>query len=274
MNRRRFLKLACFSGAAVLLASYPVMIERYLVEINHYRIPIPRLPESFNGLRMVHLTDFHFGPLVSKAFIARVIGKVNRLSPDVVVCTGDYVQARDPEEEIDVVWPIVSKLRAVHGVYSVLGNHDHWAGTDKSLEWLNRSGQNVRHTCKPIYKGKDRIVIGGAGDLWEDTLHIDRCFSTTDEGDCRILLTHNPDSVDTVFKTPLSLILSGHTHGGQVCIPFYGPPLLPVRNKSYASGLIATNKGTLFVNKGIGWAIYPVRFNCLPEIAVLQLVTV
>ena len=105
-------------------------------------------------------------------------------------------------------------------------------------------------------------------------MNIDLCFSASDEGDCRILLTHNPDSIDTVFETQLSLILSGHTHGGQVSIPFYGPPVLPVNNKRYSSGLIETEKGNLFISKGIGWAIYPIRFNCYPEIAVHELIVV
>jgi predicted MPP superfamily phosphohydrolase len=272
MNRRTFLKGACFGGAAALLASYPVLIERQLVQRNHYRLPVPHLPRSFNGFRVVHLTDLHLGFLVSRAFIEKVIARANGLKPDVVVCTGDYVHARNSTKEIDLVWPLLSKLEAPHGVCAVLGNHDHWADTARSLYWLERSGQGVRHTCRPIYRGKDRILIGGAGDYWEDQLKIDRCFAASDEGDCRILLTHNPDSVDTVFDTPVSLILSGHTHGGQVCLPFYGPPVLPVKNKRYSSGLIETEKGSMFISRGIGWAIYPVRFNCPPEIAVHELV--
>lgn len=257
-----------------MLASYPVFIERSMVRINYYRIPVPLLPNGFNGFRVVHLTDLHLGFLVSASFIESVINKANRLKADMIVCTGDYVHARNSTKEIDTVWPMLMKLKATHGVYSVLGNHDHWADTEKSLQWLERSGQSVRHACKEIYKGKERIIIGGSGDYWEDELNIDRCFSKSDEGDCRILLTHNPDAVDTVFKTPLSLILSGHTHGGQVSLPFYGPPVLPVKNKRYASGLIETGKGNLFISKGIGWALYPIRFNCYPEIAVHELARV
>jgi predicted MPP superfamily phosphohydrolase len=274
MNRRKFLKIACYGGVAALFASYPVFVERNLVQINNYRIPVPSLPKSFSGFRVVHLTDLHFGYLVSESFIYGVIKKTNSLKPDIIVCTGDYVHARNSTKEIDTVWPILSKLKANYGVYSILGNHDHWADTGKSLQWLKSSGQNVRHTCKPIYKGKDRILIGGAGDYWEDELNIDQCFSSSDEGDCRILLTHNPDSIDTVFETPLSLALSGHTHGGQVSIPFYGPPVLPVNNKRYSSGLIETEKCKLFISKGIGWAIYPIRFNCYPEIAVHELMVI
>lgn len=90
--------------------------------------------------------------------------------------------------------------------------------------------------------------------------------------ECRVLLAHNADSVDTAFNTSLSLVLSGHTHGGQVVIPFLGSPVLPVRNKDYSSGPISTPRTQLFISRGIGWAIYPVRFNCYPEIAVLELI--
>jgi predicted MPP superfamily phosphohydrolase len=272
MNRRTFLRLTAYGMTAALAGSYTVFIERNIVLVNRYTIPVKHLPPSFHGFTLAHLTDLHFGALVSAAFIEGVVRKTNALHPDAIVCTGDYVHKKNTTEEIDQVWPILSQLTAPHGVFSVLGNHDHWADTDRSLYWLERSGQNLRHQCKAISKGKERILLGGAGDYWEDQLKIDRVFAGTDDKECRILLSHNPDSVDTRFKTPLSLVLSGHTHGGQVVVPFFGPPVLPVQNKKYSSGLIVTEKTSLFISRGIGWAIYPVRFNCYPEIAVLQLV--
>ncbi len=91
--------------------------------------------------------------------------------------------------------------------------------------------------------------------------------------DCRIVLAHNPDTADTQFDGRVDLMLCGHTHGGQINIPLVGPPILPVRNKSYSSGLKVSPRGTkVFISKGIGWSICPVRFNCRPEIAVLELV--
>jgi hypothetical protein len=274
MNRRKFikLKLVGLGSAATLLASYPIFIERNVVLVNRYKIPIANLPSSFHGFTLAHLTDLHLGFLVSKSFVEGIVHKTNKLRTDAIVCTGDYVHNKNTIEEIEKVWPILSKLKAKHGVYSVLGNHDHYADFNRSHYWLERSGQNIRHKCKPIYKGKDRIIIGGSGDYWKDKLEIDNTFSCSDEKDCRLLLSHNPDSVDTQYDTPLSLVISGHTHGGQVVIPFFGPPVLPVKNKTYSSGLIATPRTQLFISKGIGWAIYPVRFNCYPEIALLELV--
>jgi predicted MPP superfamily phosphohydrolase len=272
VNRRSFLKFALYGGALALVGVYPVFIERNIVFINRYKIPVADLPHSFHGFSIAHLTDVHYGYLVSESFVAGVVEKVNNLNADVIACTGDYVHERNTTEEIDRVWPIMSKLKAKHGVFSVLGNHDHWADTDRSIYWLERTGQNIRHKCKAIIKGEDRILIGGAGDYWEDELGIDAVFSCSDENECRLLLSHNPDSIDTQYDTPLSLVLSGHTHGGQVIVPFFGPPVLPVNNKEYTSGLITTEKTQLFISRGIGWAIYPVRFNCYPEIAVLELV--
>ncbi len=272
MKRRTFLKFGLCTGAAALLGSYPVFIERNVVMVNRYKIPVADLPEPFHGFTIAHLTDLHLGFLVSDSFIENVVLRTNNLRPDIIVCTGDYVHERNSALEINRVWPILSKLDAKHGVYSVLGNHDHWADTSRSLYWLERSGQNIRHKSQVIYKRGERIVIGGAGDLWEDELRIDDLFSDSDEKDCRILLAHNPDSLDTQFNSSLSLTVCGHTHGGQVVIPYLGPPVLPVQNKAYSSGLITTAKTQLFISRGIGWAIYPVRFNCYPEIALLELV--
>ena len=271
MNRRTFLKFALYGGVTALAGSYPVLIERNIVQINRYKIPIADLPPSFHGFTIAQLTDLHLGFLVSESFVEEIVHRTNRLRADLIVCTGDYVHERNATQQVDKVWTILSKLEAKHGVYSVLGNHDHWADFDRSLYWMERTGQNIRHECKPIYKGSDRIFIGGAGDYWEDDLNIDKTFSCSDENECRVLLAHNPDTVDTAFNTSLSLVLSGHTHGGQVVIPFYGPPVLPVINKDYSSGLISTPRTQLFISRGIGWAIYPVRFNCYPEIAVLEL---
>lgn len=272
MNRRNFLKLALASGAIALVGGYSVLIERNWVQINRYQIPMADLPPAFHGFKIAQLTDIHLGFLVSTAFVTEIVARANRLQPDIIVCTGDYVHARNTIAEVEQVWPILSNLQARQGVYSVLGNHDHWADTNRSLYWLERSGQNIRHQSKAIYRGKDHIVIGGAGDFWGDQLKIDETFTGVEPDACKILLAHNPDTVDTDYVTPLSLALSGHTHGGQVIIPFWGPPRLPVENPAYSSGLITTPKTQLFISRGIGWAIVPVRFNCYPEIAVLELV--
>lgn len=271
MNRRAFLKLSISASTIALLGSYPVLIERNIVTVNQYHIYLDDLPASFDGYTIAHLSDLHLGTLVSESFIEGVVNKTNNLKTEIIACTGDYVHEKNTTTEIDKVWPILSNLTAKDGVYSVLGNHDHWADTKRSLYWLEKSGQNIRHQSVSINRGSDKITIGGAGDYWEDDLNIDKTFSNASIDECRILLSHNPDSIDTTFRTKLSLALCGHTHGGQVRLPLYGAPVLPVKNKRYSSGLVSTDKAKVFISRGIGWAIYPMRFNCYPEIAVLKL---
>lgn len=271
ITRRQFIKKAALYGGIGILASYPVLVETHLLHINHYNIPVSNLPHSFHGFKIVHITDIHFGPLVSLNFVRNVIHKANAIPADMIVCTGDYVHEKHSKTHIDTVWPVLSQLKAQYGVYSVLGNHDHWADFEQSQYWLERTGQNLRHKSVKISKDGEDLWLAGAGDHFEDSLGIDKALKNVPPDNCKIVLAHNPDSADQMFRSTVDLFISGHTHGGQVNIPFVGPLILPVANKNYSSGYIQSEKFGVFISRGIGWAIIPVRFNCFPEIAVLNL---
>ena len=272
ISRRSFLKMTGSVGALGLAASYPVFIERYVVLTNTYRLCVPRLPDAFTGLRLIQLSDLHYGSLMPLSMIEDVVRRANELSGDVILCTGDYVHERRSVRQIDAVWPVLARLKAPLGTFSVLGNHDHWADTARSQHWLTETGQDLRHKVVPIEKSGQRIWLVGAGDFWEDHGNLDDLLRQVPGSDCRIVLAHNPDTADTGFSGRVDLMISGHTHGGQVRLPFLGTPVLPVRNKNYSSGLKYSPRGLgVFISKGIGWAYFPVRFNCFPEIAVLEL---
>ncbi len=272
ISRRRFLRVGIGAGATALLGSYPVFIERYLVMVNKYRIPVPRLPESFEGFTIVQLTDLHYGFLVPMSLIGGVVDRANSIPRDITVCTGDYIHERNADGQIQSVWPVLGRLMAPFGVFSVLGNHDHWGDTKSSLNWLDKTGQNLRHSARRLERNGEYLWLVGAGDLWEDHMSVEFLMKDIPTGDCRIILAHNPDTADTVFDDKADLFISGHTHGGQVNIPFIGTPVLPVKNKDFSFGLKNSKTGhSVFISRGIGWAIYPVRFNCFPEIAVLTL---
>ncbi len=272
ISRRRFLKLAGYVGAGSLAAGYPLFIERHLVVTSRRRLVVPRLPDAFAGLRIAHLSDLHFGALVPLSAVRDVVRRANALGADLILCTGDYVHERRSAAQIDAVWPELARLSAPLGVYSVLGNHDHWADSARSQDWLTRTGQDLRHRTAPLERDGQRLWLAGAGDLWEDHRDLDDLLRRVPDSECRIVLAHNPDTADTAFSRPVDLMLSGHTHGGQVRLPFLGAPVLPVRNKNYSSGLCTSPRGVrVFISRGIGWACLPVRFNCLPEIALLEL---
>lgn len=260
------------AGLAGSAGAYSVFVERYAVETNTYRIPVPNLPPAFEGFRIVQLTDIHHGSLMPLEWVRHLIRRANRIPRDITVCTGDFVHARDTAEEIDAVWPALCELRAPGGVYTVLGNHDHWADAARSLHWLKQSGQELRHRAVRLERGGASLWLAGAGDLWEDHTSLDLLLASVPESACRIVLAHNPDTADTPYAARVDLMVSGHTHGGQVSLPFFGPPILPVENKNYSSGFKRSLRGGgVFISRGLGWAIYPVRFNCFPEIAVLEL---
>jgi predicted MPP superfamily phosphohydrolase len=272
ISRRQFLKMAGSVGALGLAASYPVFIERYIILTNTYRLYVPHLPNAFAGLRLVQLSDLHYGALMPLSIIEDVVRRSNAINADVILCTGDYVHEKRSIRQIDAVWPVLAQLKAPLGTFSVLGNHDHWADTARSQHWLTETGQDLRHKVIPIEKDGQRIWLVGAGDFWEDHRNLDDLLRGVPDSDCRIVLAHNPDTADSGFSERVDLMISGHTHGGQVNIPFLGTPILPVLNKTYSSGLKLSPKGLkVFISKGIGWAYYPVRFNCYPEIVVLEL---
>lgn len=273
MKRRRLLKVMATAMGGIAAAAYPVFIERSIVLTNRYRVPVPNLPRAFEGFTLVHLTDLHYGPLVSFDFLASVIERANRIPRDATVVTGDIVHARNSSRRIDEIWPLLGRLQAPQGVFSVLGNHDHWADGDRSRYWLRRTGQDLYTRTHALRRDGETLWLAGAGDLWEHPTRLDTLLGEIPERDCRVVLAHNPDTADTAFNSRVDLMISGHTHGGQIRIPFYGAPVLPVRNKTYSDGVKQTPKGfPIFISRGIGWAIYPVRFNCYPEIAVLELV--
>lgn len=260
-------------AVAVLVLLYGIFIERYLVRFPRYTIPVPNLPQAFEGTTIVHISDVHLSPLVPRWFLARLFRKVEALDKDIIVCTGDYVLGREVPGRVDAVWSLLRELDAPLGVYSVLGNCDHWADDRRSRKQLSDSGQDVRGRAVVIEKDGEALWIAGAGDLQEDHIPLDEVLRTIPSEACRIVLAHNPDTADTEFTERIDLMIAGHTHGGQVELPFIGIPMLPVENKTYSYGLKRSPKDQLvFISKGIGWGIFPGRLNSFPEIPILELV--
>jgi uncharacterized protein len=268
------LKLAAAIGIIVLaILFYGIFIERYLVRFNRYDIAVPNLPEAFNGFTIVHISDVHLSRLVPYWFLKLLFDKVNSLEKDMIVCTGDYVLGKNVPVRVEKAWRLLSQLNAACGVYSVLGNCDYWGDARLSTELLAKSGQDIQDKTAVIEKNGERLYLAGAGDFLEHHVPLDEILCTIPEKACRIVLAHNPDTADTDFTQRIDLMLAGHTHGGQVYIPFYGIPMLPVKNKIYSFGLKRSPKNHLiFISKGIGWGIFPGRLNCLPEIPVLKLI--
>lgn len=260
-------------AAVALVLLYGIFVERYLVRFPRYRIAVPGLPAAFHGTTIVHISDAHLSTLVPAWFLKRLFEKVAAIDKDLIVTTGDNVLGHEVPERVAAAWDLLGKLEAPRGVYSVLGNCDHWGHDALSKRLLAESGQDVRGKAVAIEKDGQRLWIAGAGDFLEEHIPLDEVLKDVPEGDFRIVLAHNPDTADTEFSARVDLLLAGHTHGGQVELPFIGIPMLPVKNKDYSYGLKTSPKGfPVFISKGIGWGIFPGRLNCLPEIPILELV--
>jgi hypothetical protein len=271
ITRRELFKRLGIGGAAALVASYPLMIERYLLEINTYSITLPRLPAAFDGFRIVQLTDLHMGFLTPPWFIQKVIDLANGLEKDITVFTGDAVQSGVSDDEIRDVWQRLAGLHAPLGVYATFGNHDHWIGFEKSLYWAEQVNLSFRHQSKRLERDGQSLWLGGFGDFWEDDLGAEDCFTGANPDDCKIALSHNPDSADVPLPYTIDLYICGHTHGGQINLPYIREAAAPIHNKAYIAGLVQTANSQVFISRGIGWGGYPLRFRCPPEIAILEL---
>jgi len=225
----------------------------------------------FQGKTIAFLSDIHHGPFTSLEYVNQVVELTNSLSPDVVLLGGDYVH-RDPKY-IGPCFEALSRLKSAWGTYGVLGNHDHWEGAAATRQAMV-AGNIVEMTNSGVWieKAGDRLRLSGVGDLWEDVQDLDHALADTRQSETAILVSHNPDFVEGITDRRVGLVLSGHTHGGQVVLPIVGAPRVPSRyGQKYLHGLVKTQHTQAFVTRGLGTVTPPVRFCCRPEIALITI---
>jgi len=272
ISRRRFWKRAAVGAAAAsaMGASYP-LLEAKWCRLTRRTLAVRNLPTSFRGLSVAYLSDLHHGPYVGLDYLRYVVDWTNALKPDLVLLGGDYV-SRSPRY-IGPVCEVMGGLRAPMGRFAVLGNHDNWESGPECHAQLDRAGlELIDNRGLWLRRGGDRLRIGGVGDLWTDVQSIDAALEDADEGDAVIVLSHNPDFAEHGRDPRISLMLSGHTHGGQVVVPGVGAIILPSNfGRKYAGGLAQGPAYPVYVGRGVGTTGPPVRFYCRPEIVLLTL---
>ena len=256
---------------------YSFVFEPNNIQVEEVSIKIENLPESFNNTKIAHLTDFHSYEFGKRE--KRVLEILDSIDPDFIFITGDFIDHRT--KDISSCQEFWSELgnRYQGRVYSVLGNHEYWidhidASSIKKL--LEESGIVVlSNENEKIFQGDEYIYLLGVDDPHTGNDDLKKSAINTYENIPKILLAHSPDIIndlESLERENIDLILAGHTHGGQVVIPFMRPYWTPTKNRGkYASGLFEINEMNLYVNRGIGMAVYPIRFNCPPEITVIEL---
>jgi hypothetical protein len=276
MDRRQFLKNSTiFAGGAVLAgvqygAVYTLLVEPFWPRVSRISVEISGLPDAADGMQICQLSDFHVGPYIRGFQIKNAADIANREKPDIIVLTGDFVSKH--RRYADECAEALSGLNAPLGIYAILGNHDFWTDADYVCDALRGVGITVLRddTVQPV----PGLHLVGMDDWWEGSRDISRVVAGIPSGDSYILLQHNPDVVlhpEAYGRSP-ALVLSGHTHGGQVNIPGFGPPIVPTTlGPNYAAGLFDFDGLKLYVNRGLGAITPPVRFNCPPEVALITL---
>jgi hypothetical protein len=281
ITRRRFLLSAACAGAG--LALYAGEIERHWIEITYRDVVIPGLPQAFDGFRVAQLSDIHLDEFTEPFFLRDAVRHINRMNPDAVFLTGDYVthELLPKRFSIGPAWQcanLLNQLQCPHR-YAVLGNHDVIVGRKYVIEALTANAITVlENSYLPIERAGSRFWLAGiddpvAGD--PDPEAAIPAFIRNLPHEPIVLLCHAPDYVDDLLIQPvgqaLSLVLAGHTHGGQIRLPWIGPLALPEFGRKYVEGWFRFGNLQLYVNRGLGTVGIPFRLDCPPEIALLTL---
>ncbi len=271
-TRRQFLRgvaaapLVLVSGAA----AYASLVEPFSYEVTERDIFVRWLPESFEGFRITQVTDVHHSRIVSIEEVRRVVEVAQGTRPDLFALTGDYTTAH--RRYIEPCAEALGALNAPSGVWAVLGNHDHYTDAQLTVRALKRHGINVLENANTLVeRGSERLQLAGVGDWTWNKNDWDRSLYGLDKKKPVVMLSHQPVVLDLPQTEGVSLILSGHTHGGQLSLPLVGPPLRFVKDFRYVSGLYRKNETQLYVSRGTGVIGLPVRLGVRPEIAVLRL---
>lgn len=277
MNKRNFLKKSFYGalGLGVLSGLYTWQIEPFWLEFVKIKMPIKNLPSNLKGKTLMQISDIHVGKRFDWNYIIDSFKEAQKLNPDFVVYTGDFV-SYDKENKFEDLKTVFSNpVKGKLGTVGILGNHDYgknWGEPEVAnsiVEILENNGvQLLRNESKNI----EGLTIIGFDDFWGTNFNPEKALGNLDLEEPNVVLCHNPDVCDLdVWKNYKGWILAGHTHGGQVKPPFLPPPMLPVKNKKYSSGEIDLQDGrTLYINRALGH-LWQVRFNVRPEITVFEL---
>jgi predicted MPP superfamily phosphohydrolase len=251
-------------------------IEPNRLVVNQETISLAGWPASLDNLKVAVLSDLHVGsPYIDAQKLQLIVSKVNELQPDLIVILGDFVIQNvwgGKFVEPEFIAENLKGLRARYGVFAVLGNHDWWFDGIRVMRALESVGISVlENDVAQIELSGQAIWLVGLGDLWTRKPDIEGTLAKITDTNPVIVLTHNPDLFPKI-PSRVILTLAGHTHGGQVNLPFVGRLKVPSDyGQRYAAGHIIENNQHLFVTTGIGTSIIPVRFRVPPEIVLLTL---
>lgn len=282
-DRRGFIKKFSLGIGAFFTTFLYLRFEANWLEITRKKILLPKLSNK-TPIKLLHLSDLHFSKSVSLEDIDFALREGFSLSPDACVITGDFITDQKNDNELQQLTLLLAKYAHLVPTFASLGNHDGgvWAGshggfmnTAKVESMLSKAGIKLLHNQREsIYLRGQSISIAGLGDLWSKDCRPDQCLTRTSSksnSGTSILLCHNPDAKELLTPYKWDLMLCGHTHGGQFKIPFLNwTPFAPVKDHSMVEGLHFWKNRQVHITRGVG-NLWGVRFNCRPEVSLLEL---
>ena len=279
LSRRQFLQASALAAAGGLVA-YAGFWDRHDLQLIEQTIHLRRLPEAFHGLRIAQVSDIHYDEFTEPYFVREMVRRINALNPDIVMLTGDFVTDGPLPRSVGarLSYPcaeILSGIRCPHR-FASLGNHDTLVGSAVVVDALKVHGiPTLVDNHLPFERDGGRLWFAGLRSSLVDTPNLnDALPRQAGPMEPVILLAHEPDyALQVVKRGVVDLMLSGHTHGGQIRLPFIGTPrpLLAEGGRRFVHGHFNLGPMQLYVNRGIGTVKLPVRFLCPPELTLITL---
>jgi uncharacterized protein len=282
LTRRDFIKLLWIGFADLALlaiagSAYGMLFEPGLFTIENVRLKLKRIPKVFSGIRVAQISDIHMGGWMNAHRLQRVADLILAQNPDILVITGDFLIGHNftdrAKQAVDDLIKILTPLAESIPSFAVLGNHDYWTNAEAIRMMLSSCGiTDLTNSVITLTREGENLHLCGVDDIWEGEVRLQDVLAQLGMDGAAILLAHEPDFADTSAATgKFDLQISGHTHGGQVVLPLWGPPILPYLGNKYPSGLYKIGEMLQYTNRGVGMGRLPLRLNCPPEITVFQL---
>ncbi len=265
---------------------YGVLVEPRLIETTNVQIPVRDLPPALDGYRIALLSDIHYSFRGGRDFLRSIVRKTNALDADMVALPGDFIARKT--RHLSRCFSILSDLRAPDGCWVTRGNHDyrvplpdmHAACREAGFHFLENDHRTVRPARRRLQSrlngasaGGESLVVAGVGDLWEGECAPGRALHGAPASKPTVLLSHNPHCAELLLDGQrVDAILSGHTHGGQVRPLGRQLAVFSDGSAKYVSGLVETPQTRVYISRGVGTSAFHFRWNCRPEIALIQLV--
>ena len=273
MGRRTFLRRARDWGIRAAIAAPFIygLEESQRIVVSRPRVKLNSLPPGLTGLRIAVIADVHHSAILPLPCVRRMVDLANAQAPDVIALVGDYVS--DGAKYIVPVFGELARLRARYGVYGVLGNWDCFSGAAETRAAMRSAGiVDLTNAHAEVRTPGGSLWLAGVDDPSFGLPDLDAALSGVPLGAATVLLVHEPPFVERLGSAKVGLMLAGHTHGGQIVLPFYGPPILPSKEcRPYLSGLFQRPNCQLYVSRGVGYYLIPFRFDCPAELPVITL---